>query len=167
MTESPAPAKVAEAPAPEKKVEPENLLEKAKLISDLASAWQNPELATMIRSLPNGDQIFDIFSAAMNREMSAIMTGKRQDDKAMLEPLSKQVEQMAAAMSNFHHMIINFMQTPLVQTLNHLNQKLGGAFHDAPPRRQAPAQQQSEDNGQPSSGRRADPDATAPGLGSF
>lgn len=171
LTEPAPPAKVPEEVRPVTTEQPksENLLEKAKLIADLAAAWQNSELARLMKSLPNGERVFEIFSEAVNREMATIMTGKR-DDGPQVQVLSKQVEQMAGAMGNFHNLIMSFMQSPLVQVLNMMNENLGARKFQFP---QAPAQQQprqappprTDDDDQPSQPSRGS--RSAPGLGSF
>lgn len=147
--------------------EPENLLEKARLIADLAAAWQDAELAKLMKALPNGERVFEIFSGAVNREMSVIMTGKN-EDQPQLQAMSKQVEQMAGAMGSFRDMIVGFMQSPLVQVLDLMNKNLGARGFQFPQAgaqqpRQAPSVQTDDDQpSQPSRGSRA-----APGLGSF
>lgn len=157
-------------PAPSAKVEESGkvseptMLEKAKLIADLAAAWQNPELSSLIKSLPSGDRLFEIFANAVSREMNTIMTGKREADPG-LQALSAQTEQMASAMSEFKGLIVGFMQSPLVQVLDLMNKNLGGRRADfsPPARQQAPVVEDDDVTPQPvgRSGR------GAPGLGSF
>jgi hypothetical protein len=162
---------VTEAPAKEP-----NLLEKAKLIADLAAAWQNEELAEIVKRMPNGDKVLEIFQGAINREMQMVMSGNRiEENVKQIQALGGQVDKMGAAMSSFHNMILAFMNSPLVKVLDLMNQNLGARGHQFPqqPNGQAPQQPQRQqpmpqvnntdevDDSQPPGQRRAT------GLGSF
>lgn len=175
-TTAPEPAKVPEEakPAVETKPKEPNLLEKAKLIADLAAVWENKELADLITRMPNGSKVLEIFQAAINREMQAVMSGKRIDEDAQqFQLLAGHVENMARSMNGFDQMIRGFMASPLVNVLDLMNAKLGGqqytgqrpqsAQQPQQPRREAPPIDANDDSPAPPRG----PRGQTPGLGSF
>jgi hypothetical protein len=176
LTEAPAPAKVpeeAKAVTTSENKEP-NLLEKAKLIADLAAVWENKELADLITRMPNGSKVLDIFQQAINREMQAVMSGKRVDEEAkQFQILTGQVDAMARSMGGFDQMMRGFMASPLVNVLDLMNAKLGGQPYTGQrpqsqpqpqqPRREAPPIEDNDDTPAPPRG----PRGQTPGLGSF
>ena len=153
-----------------------NLLEKAKLIADLAAVWENKELADLITRMPNGPKVLDIFQMAINREMQAVMSGKRIDEDAKeFQALANQIDLMGRAMNGFDQMIRGFMASPLVNVLDLMNAKLGGQAYAGQrpqssqsaqpqqPRREAPPIEDNDDTPAPPRG----PRGQTPGLGSF
>lgn len=153
-----------------------NLLEKARLISDLAAAWQNQELADIVKRMPNGEKVLEIFQDAINREMQMVMSGNRTEENVkQVQAMGSQIDKMGTAMSGFHQMILAFMNSPLVKVLDLMNQNLGARGHQFPqgqqpqqmPNGQAPQQRQQpmpqgNDDDQP-----RPPGQRAAGLGSF
>jgi hypothetical protein len=119
-----------------------SMLEKAKLISDLASAFQDKEIIALFMSRNNGAKIKELYESAINNEMAAIMSGEATKKIPPVTLLHNQVEAMANAMSNFHQVITSFMNSPLVQVLGMMNQNLGGEAPKAMPQpQQYPVQQ--------------------------
>ncbi len=121
---------------PEAPMEKElTLLEKAKLIADLAAVWENKELSTLLTKLPNGAKVIEVFQEAISREMNAIMSGRQNDkDEQATGVLSGKLEQMAAAIGAFHSAIKACHESPLVQVLEVMNKNLGyrGGMPQAP-----------------------------------
>ena len=150
-----------------------NLLEKAKLIADLAAVWENKELADLITRMPNGQKVLEIFQSAINREMQAVMSGQRIDEDArQFQALAGQLDLMGRSMNGFDQMIRGFMASPLVNVLDLMNAKLGGqayagqrpqSVQPQQPRREAPPIEDNDDTPAPPRG----PRGQTPGLGSF
>jgi len=116
------------APAPKELT----MIEKAKLISDLASAFQDPEIITVLEKRNNGKRIRELFEGALNDEMASVMSGEADKKMPPVAQLHQRVEAMANAMSNFHQMISGFLSSPLVQVLDMMNRNLGGAQNNQP-----------------------------------
>jgi len=152
-----------------------SLLEKAKLISDLAAAWQNQELADIVTRMPNGPKVLEIFQDAINREMQMVMSGNRTEENVkQIQAMGSQMDKMGAAMASFHQMILAFMNSPLVKVLDLMNQNLGARGHQFPaqqPNGQAPQQQPQRQQPMPQGNSDDDgprpPGQRAAGLGSF
>ena len=115
-------------------VKPEmSLIEKVKLMSDLANACQNDKVVSEIKSLPNGERIYSIFVEAVDRELQGIMNGKKEDVPKELINTVNMTRQVQATLNSFQSLVSGFMGTPLVQVLNMMNQNLGGKGFQAPP----------------------------------
>lgn len=173
LTAAPEPVKVPEGVKVVTEQKEPSLLEKAKLIADLAAVWENKELADLITRMPNGYKVLDIFQSAINREMQAVMSGKRVDEEAQqFQVLAGQIDSMARSMSGFDQMIRGFMASPLVNVLDLMNAKLGGQAYagqrpqsqqQQQPRREAPPIEDNDDTPAQPRG----PRGQTPGLGSF
>jgi len=154
-----------------------SLIEKVKLMSDLANACQNTQVVEEIMKLQNGDRIFKIFVEAVDRELQDIMNGKKEDVPKEVINTVNMARQLQGTLTAFQTMVSGFMGTPLVQVLNMMNQNLGGKGFQVPqsqpqqqqqleiqPYRQPQQQQQSYDNDDREfSGRRS----PVVGLGSY
>lgn len=138
-------------------VKPEmSLIEKVKLMSDLANACQNTQVVAEIMKLPSGDRIFKIFVEAVDRELQDIMNGKKEDVPKEVINTVNMARQLQGTLTAFQTMVSGFMGTPLVQVLNMMNQNLGGKGFQVPqsqpqqqqlevqPYRQPPQQQQQQ-----------------------
>jgi len=100
--------------------------EKVKLMHDLTGACEDKRLVELIKSFPNGERIYDIFVAAVDKEIEFIMNGKKEDNKQVSDSLASAARQAEGALNTFRQIISDFHQTPLVQTLDTLNVNLGG-----------------------------------------
>jgi hypothetical protein len=133
------------------------LIEKVELMSDLTSACKNKELVGLMKNMPNGDRIFNLFMSAVEREVSVIMSGKEESVSQEVVNLMSYTKQLQGSIDGFRGLIVGFMNTPLVQVLNLLNQNLGGKKYDldssissiANTRAEAPNQQQFNNNPAP------------------
>lgn len=140
-----------------------SMIEKAKLISDLASAFQDPEIIQVLEKRNNGKRIRELFEGALNEEMALVMSGEADKKMPPVEQLHQRVEAMAGAMSNFHQMISSFISSPLVQVLDMMNRNLGGAQNNQPmpqPQPYPQGQVQAQQAPQQQSQRSATPTAT-------
>jgi hypothetical protein len=125
-----------------------SLIEKVKLMSDLANACQNEKIVTEIKNLPSGERIYSIFVEAVDRELQAIMNGKKEDVPKELVNTVNMTRQIQATLNSFQSLISGFMGTPLVQVLSMMNQNLGGKGFQAPPS-QLQSQPQLQAHNQP------------------
>jgi hypothetical protein len=132
MTNQVAPEAVPEVIAEVPPVKELSMIEKAKLISDLASAFQDPEIITVLEKRNNGKRIRELFEGALNDEMASVMSGEADKKMPPVAQLHQRVEAMANAMSNFHQMISSFLSSPLVQVLDMMNRNLGGSQNNQP-----------------------------------
>lgn len=167
----------ASAPAQDTPKKPQlSTLEKVKLMSALTSVVEDEQLVELLRSKPSGERIYEIFVNAVEREVSAIMNPDKKETPAEVVNLVNYTRQLQTAMNSFRDLIVGFMNTPLVQVLNMLNQNMGGKkfdlssmnsmpnvqqHHQPAPQQPAPQYDESYDPG-PGRGARG-----APGLGSF
>lgn len=110
-----------------------SLIEKVKLMSDLANACQNDKVVAEIKSLPSGERIFAIFLEAVDRELQGIMNGRKEDVPKELVNTVNMTRQVQATLNQFQSLVTGFMGTPLVQVLNMMNQNLGGKGFQVPP----------------------------------
>lgn len=102
-----------------------SLIEKVKLMNDLATASQNSEIIEAIKKHPNGEKIYKIFVDAIEKELASTMTGKQETVKE-INNLSSVIKQAQQTMNNFRDLNIVFMKSPLVEVLNLINRNLGG-----------------------------------------
>lgn len=102
-----------------------SLLEKVKLMNDLAVTAQDPEVADLIRGRPNGEKIYSLFVSAIERELAQTMNGKKEITKEV-DNLSTTVKQTNIVLNNFRDMAMLFMRGPLVEVLGMMNKNLGG-----------------------------------------
>lgn len=101
--------------------------EKVKLMHDLTGACENKQLVDIIRGLPNGERVYDIFVSAVDKEIEIIMNGKANEDVSQeVVDTVKVVRETQAVLQNFKTVISHFHETPLVKTLESLNASLGG-----------------------------------------
>jgi hypothetical protein len=158
-------------------------IEKVKLMSAFTNAVENSEVECVLGNLPHGKRIYEIFVEAIDKELSRIMNG----DQAAIPKQMTNALASAMSISNmcqqFGGMMANFLNSPLVEVLNLMNQRLGGnKFQYQPPdpnqmkelaeqqAQRTPPKQPAENPRQPSGP--AEPAGSrgsrgAPGLGSF
>jgi len=118
-----------EQPVPQPEPEPQKqmtTIEKVKLMSDLANVVQNPDVVNILGKLPNGQKIYEIFVAAIDKELSNIMNGRDEEAPKQANNLMAAAIALNNSGSQLQYLVSSFMQTPLVQVLNLLNQNLGG-----------------------------------------
>lgn len=126
----PAPVAAAPAAAPPQPVKTEpkrvSMIDKVKLIGDLSNACQNEEVVGLIRGLPNGERIYELFVTAIEKELQRVMTGQEVQEAAAVN-LVGAIQQAQSIMDQFRQTIVGYMQTPLMQALSGLHERLGGA----------------------------------------
>lgn len=103
-----------------------SMMEKIKLLGDLANTTQNKEVVDVLSSLPNGNRIYDLFVHAINEEISRIMDVSKPEEKNELSNTIESLRAFQTIMNDFTQNMKGLHTAQLIQVLNMLNQKLSG-----------------------------------------
>lgn len=119
-------------------------LEKVRLMGDLASALENKEVLEALRKLSSSEKIIQIFTAAMEREVEAIMGGGSTLDTLTVNNtvLSlREAEDKAIQLARF---LSSVSGSPIIKALNIMYASLTGEKPQMQQQRQQQPQQQQQ-----------------------
>jgi hypothetical protein len=142
-----------------------SLIDKVKMMNDLASACQNKEVIALLKSLPNGDKVYSTFKKAIEKDLNEIMNGKEDSLPNEVNSLIGAMRELTYNADRLRTFFISIMQSPLISVFNGLLQRLGEKSHSlnyesstpqVPVQQpQAPAPQQRTQPVQPQQGQQA------------
>jgi hypothetical protein len=121
-----------------------SLIEKVSLMHDLASACKDKNVVSVLQGLPNGEKIFNIFVSAIERELSSVMNGKKEEIPQQVNDLLSALNHLNSSTKQFRELISGFMGTPLVEVLNMMNKNLGGKYYQLSDGTQSPLSQSTQ-----------------------
>lgn len=105
-------------------------MEKLALLSDLAKLIANPDFINFVTSQPSGEFAYNIFKRAAEDMVEKTVSGQQsitQEDSNQAVSLLGVSRETVQVMNDFKNLIVSFINTPLVGTLEMLNNSLVGA----------------------------------------
>lgn len=118
---------VVSAPQAPAAPKPMSNIERVKLMNALAESTENAQLVNAFKSLAKGDQIFEIFREAVEREIAKLM-GEAEEpiQVATLAEVAHTLKGAAMGLADFRNAIIALSQSPIMSILNTLHRNTGG-----------------------------------------
>jgi hypothetical protein len=114
---------------------PMSNIERVKLMNALAESTEDVRLISAFNTLSKGDQIFEIFKEAVDKEIAKLM-GEADEpiQVATLAEVGHALKGAAMGLADFRNAIIALSQSPIMGILNTLHRNTGGsnAIHNRP-----------------------------------
>jgi hypothetical protein len=119
-------------------------LERIKLLGDLANGVQNENIMNVIKSLPSGDIMYDVFVAAISKHLDDIMTPVKAASKTLIDAVSM-TNDLNKGIANMYVAVESMSRSPLMTVLGLLHQNMGGQPY-SPTQQQQPLEPQQPES---------------------
>ena len=101
-------------------------LKKIQMLSNLASACENPKLIEAFESLKNGDELYTIFVEAVNSKIELLMNNEMQKATKSMADVQAAASVILNQIGHMHQIMTALHNATLIKALGLLNKNLGG-----------------------------------------
>lgn len=101
-------------------------IQKVKFMNNLAELIESSAFINAVKASPSGEFLLKFFTECAEKKIDEMMSGDVKQTEQSANNLLKLLSNIHSAMSEFKGMVNAFHSTPLVVTLENLNDKLAG-----------------------------------------
>jgi hypothetical protein len=101
-------------------------IQKVKFMNNLAELIESSAFINAVKASPSGEFLLKFFTECAEKKIDEMMSGDAKQTEQSANNLLKLLSNIHSAMSEFKGMVNAFHSTPLVVTLENLNDKLSG-----------------------------------------